>query len=62
MGVSINVDLGIKRGGTIGHEQVGDHWENFDNTPVLAQHFTGIVIGLDQMEINSLFEKNIDPL
>ena len=57
MGVSINVNLGVKRGGTIGNEQVGDHWENFDNNPVLAQHFTEIVIGLDQTEINGLFEK-----
>ena len=40
-----------------GHEQVGDHSKNFDNIPVLAQHFTEIVIGLDQMEINSLFVK-----
>ena len=55
MGVSINVDLGIKRGGTIGHEQVGDHWDNFDNITVLSQHFTEIAIGLDQMEINGLF-------
>ena len=61
MGVSVNVGLGIKRGGTIGHVQVCDHWENFDEIPVLAQHFTEIVIGLDQMEINGLFEKNIDP-
>ena len=62
MGVSINVYLGIKRGGTICHEHVGDHWGNFNKIPVLAQHFTEIVIGLDQMEINGLFEKNIDPL
>ena len=57
MSVSINVDLRIKRGGTIGHEQVGGHWENFDKITVLAQQFTEIVIGLDQMEINGLFEK-----
>ena len=62
MGVSINIDLGIKRGGTIGHEQVGDHWENFDRILVLAQHFTEIVLGLDQVEINGLFVKSIDPL
>ena len=62
MGVSINIDLGVKRGGTIGHEQVVDHWENFDRILVLAQHFTEIVIGLDQMEINGLFVKTIDPL
>ena len=62
MGVSVNVDLQTKRGGTICHEQVGDHWGNFDKIPVLAQHFTEIVIGLDQLEINGLFEKNIEPL
>ena len=44
-------------GGTIGHVQVGDHWENFDEIPVLAQYFTEIVIGLDQMEINGLLRK-----
>ena len=57
MGVSITVDLGIKRGGTIGHEQASDYWENSDNIPVLAQHFTEIVIGLDQMGINGFLEK-----
>ena len=57
MGVSMYVDLGIKRGGTIGHEQVGDHWENFDNIPVLVQHFIEILIRLDQMELDGLFEK-----
>ena len=59
MGVSMNVGLGIKRDGTICHEQVGDHWGNFDKIPVLAQHFTEIVIGLDQMEINGLIENTI---
>ena len=33
MGGSLNVDLGINWGGTIGHEQVGDHWETFDKYP-----------------------------
>ena len=44
MGVSTNVGHGIKRGGTIGHEQVGDPWKNFDEIAVLAQHFTVILV------------------
>ena len=55
MGDSINVDLRIKRVETIGHVQVGDHLENFDNIPALAQCFTEIVIGLNQMKINGSF-------
>ena len=58
MGVSIDVDLGIKRG----HEQVGDHWENFDKIPMLAQHFTEILFVLDPMEVNGLFGITVDPL
>ena len=40
--------------GTTGDEQFNEHWENFDNLTVLAQHVTGIVFRLDSMEINDL--------
>ena len=42
--------------------QVGDHWESFEEIPVLAQHFTEIVIGLDPVDINALFDITKDPL
>ena len=48
-------------GGTTGHEQVGDHRENLERIPVLAQHFTEIVFGLDSMGINGRFEITIGP-
>ena len=38
--------------GTTGGEQLLDHWENLDRFPVLAQHLTEIVFGLDPMEVN----------
>ena len=49
-------------GTTTGHEQVGDHWESFEEIPVLAQLFTEMVFGLDPMEISGLFHIAIDPL
>ena len=49
-------------GETTGHEQVGDHWESFEEIPVLAQHFTEILIGLDPMEFNGLFDITIGHL
>ena len=49
-------------GGTTAHEQVGDHWENLERIPMLPQHFTEIVFGLDPMDVNGPFDITIDPL
>ena len=48
--------------GTTGHEQSCDHWENHDKIPVLAQYFTEILIRMNPMEINALFDITIGPL
>ena len=45
-----------------GQEQVGDHWESFEEIPFLSQHVTEIVIGLDPIGDNGLFDITIDPL
>ena len=51
-----------KSDGTTGHEQSCGHWENLDEIPVLAQHFTEIVIRLAPTEVNGLFDIAIDSL
>ena len=62
MGVSINVDLGIKGVGPQVMSKVGSHWENLEKIPVLAQHFIEIVFELNPMEVNGPFGIAIDSL
>ena len=59
MGVSINADFGNK----VVLPQVMSELVIIGRVfPMLAQHFSEIVFGLDPMEINGLLDITIDPL